>query len=271
MSASAQASFGSKRKFSQMRFKPRGTYKSRKTTATISTVKGVASVASKNATRIAKLETLSRAQNKTLKHKRFGAATATLDNANTGPLLVLFESKTGDGEDEFQGLEGFLSKTEVRMRLNLPVRTTNFNHNRFRVIMGYIKYDARGISATTLVNNLFGTSVPTSYSLYNTKGRTNEEGLGVKYIIKYDKIHNLGEGLYYTGSAQSTFAHSKLVVINANFFKNIQMSLVQSSDTVVGEPEYNCPFLLFITDVGGTDLANVDYLWRQFWTDQKTV
>ena len=109
------------------------------------------------ARRVAKLEKLNKKQQKSRGHKE---VVASANVTSAAPLLVTFQSQQGNSPGQYRQSEAFAQTGIFDYWILANSRSANYNSNALRVIIGFIRHGAKSISASTVLNDLFGTSSP---------------------------------------------------------------------------------------------------------------
>lgn len=224
--------------------------------------------------RVRRLEQVNKFQGSLRKYKESFVTAAAVTTA--APLLIYGPSiGPGTGQTTRIGNEVYFQTGALTMDLRVPSRTSNFQPTNVRIMAGIIKHGANNggtiLTATNVLNGIFGTTA-TGYAFaqYQPKvGSDTGDGLGTKYIVKYDKIFREGKGVYHdaTGGFSYTMPVSKLIRVMLNF-KNLKAEWPGDIFATTAPPDVNCPFFLIFTDNGNCTL---DYQYRQWFTEHAVV
>lgn len=218
------------------------------------------------AKRVRRLEKITKVQNVSRGLVEFSSGGVLVNAAN--PLLIKFSSQQGAGHDRYINSEAFAQTMILSANILSGQRNANFNSNQIRVILGFCRYDAIAVTAADVLQDLFGTATPSMNEQYMFKTESTREGLGTKYIIKSDKVHQWNNVVYYDGSGNQTSPYNKCFKEVVSL-KNVKMEWPLSVHASASAPEYNCPFFLVFTANGtGHSFA---YQWRQWFTHQAAI
>lgn len=152
-----------------------------------------------------------------------------------------------------------------------PERASNHQPQIIRVIAGLIRKDVylsgTQINAQLMCSQLFNSNTPKVYAQYTPRVNqlTGADGLGDKYIVKYDKLWKQKVGSVYDGTSKLSWPDNKPFKIMMNF-KNVHA--VWPADLNPASrlsPDTYCPFILFIADHPGA--PNIEMEVRQWFTD----
>lgn len=218
--------------------------------------------------RIARLEKINKKQQKSRSVREFTSSFQGITYA--APFLLKFTAQQGNGAGGYQQSEAFAQTGIWSCTLIWGSRTANLNNNQVRIIIGFIRHDGGSATAASVCTDLFGTATPLSYTQYQYKHLANSEGLGTKYIIKSDKIHNVNTGVYWdAGAGVATTEPATKSFKEVVSFKNVKMEWDASQHGGVNSPEYNAPFMLCISN--NTTGAHIAYQYRQWFTHEAVV
>jgi len=216
--------------------------------------------------RIARLEKINKKQQKSRSVREFNSGGTNVNY--TAPLLLKFDAQQGGGPGGYSQSEAFAQTGIFSLGISMASRGTNYNNNAIRVIIGFIRHEGAAATASTVCSELFNSTTPNVFHQYAYKHLSPTEGLGTKYIIKSDKVHTWNPGNFYDGQATVTNPYCKFwkEVVS---FKNVKMEWDAAQHAGVAPPEYNCPFMLVISQNGtGCDIL---YRYRQWFTHEACV
>lgn len=218
--------------------------------------------------RVARLEKINKKQQKSRCVKELSNSFQAITYA--APVLVKFTAQQGNGPAGYINSEAFAQSAIFSMTLLWNSRTANLNNNQIRILIGFIRHDGAAATAGSVCTDLFGTATPFAHTQYVYRHFANTEGLGSKYIIKYDKVHNVNTGVYWDATAAlATTEPATKTFKEIVSFKNVKMEWDASQHGGVNPPEYNCPFILFISN--NNTGAHVAYQYRQWFTHEAVV